>query len=150
MRRLSITAGMFAALMLASCGGGSDGITPSEQDIRNALEEQLRSVAGDWTGFTTGTNPVRLELRLQEGSNGQITGTGTMKEDSAAAAVPITISGTYQRPTLTLSIDGMVVEGRQVKGAAQGSYTTVGGIATTLRLTGTDYSRDLPILLQEK
>lgn len=150
MRRLSITASVLAALVLASCGGGSDGITPSEQDIRNALEEQLRSVAGDWTGFSTGTNPIRLEFRLQEGGGGQITGTGTMKEDSAPAAVPIVITGSFQRPMLTLNIDGMVVDGRQVKGFAQGSYTTVGGIGTTLKLTGTDYSRDVQILLQEK
>ena len=110
----------------------------------------MKSVTGDWTGILNGPNALRLEFRLQESSNGQVTGTGTMKEDSAAAAVPITITGTFQRPTLTLVFDGMVVETRPVKGAAQGSYTTVGGILTKLTLTAPGYSRDLEVLLQEK
>ena len=112
----------------------------------------MRSVAGDWTGIVNGPNAIRLEFRLEEGANGQVSGTGTMKEESAPAAVPITVTGTFQRPVLTLAFDGMVYESRQVKGAAQGSYTTVGGIGigTTLTLTAPGYSRDLAILLQEK
>lgn len=150
MRRFSTAAGLCAAMMLAACGGGSDGITPSEKDIVNSLEEILRSVAGSWTGFSTGTNPITLEFVLQEGSNGQVTGSGTMKEANAPAAVPITITGTYQRPTLTLVFNGMVVDGRQVAGNLQGAYTTAAGLSPTLKLTAQDYSRDIVVLLQEK
>ncbi|UUZ55278.1 hypothetical protein LP419_05705 [Massilia sp. H-1] len=78
-----------------------------------------------------------------------MSGSGTMKEANAAAAVPITVSGTFVRPVLTLAFNGMVYEAHQASGAAQGSYTTVGGIATTLSLSAPGYSRDLPILLQE-
>lgn len=147
MRRLSIAAGALIALINTSCGGGGGG--PTAQDIDNSLEATLRSVAGDWTGIASVPNAIRLDFKLQEGANGQVSGTGTMKEGNAASAVPITVSGTFQRPMLTLSFDGIVYESRQVKGVAQGSYTTVGGIATTLTLTAPGYSRDVAILLQE-
>ncbi len=150
MRTTSIAAGLLFALMATSCGGGGGSGWPSGQDINNSLQNTLASVAGDWTGIVNAPTAMRLDFRLQEGANGQVSGSGTMKEDSAAAAVPITVTGTFQQPTLTLSFEGMVFEGRQVKGSAQGSYTTVGGIATTLTMTAPGYSRAVPILLQEK
>ena len=148
MRSKSIAVGALIVLMNTSCGGASN--WPTGKDIDNSLEDILRSVAGDWTGVSTSPSGIRLEFRLQEGSNGQVSGTGTMKEDGAAAPVPITVSGTYQRPTLTLAFDGMVVESRPVSGAAKGTYTTVGGISATLTLTAPGYTRDVAILLQEK
>lgn len=152
MRSLSIAAGALLVLMNTSCGGGGGGVSawPTEQDISASLEATLRSVAGDWIGIASGPNAIRLELRLQEGSNGQVSGTGTMKEENAPAAVPITVSGTFQRPMLTLAFDGMVYESHLVKGNLQGSYTTVGGVGTTLTLTAPGYSHELAILLQEK
>lgn len=132
--------------MSTSCGGGG----PTEKDITDSLDAELRSVAGDWIGVANVQNSIRLEFTLQEGSNGQVSGTGTMKEGNAPSAVPITVTGTFQRPMLSLTFNGMVYESHQVKGVAQGSYTTVGGIGTTLTLTGTAYSRDVAILLQEK
>lgn len=146
MRSVSIAAGVLLVLLTTSCGGGG----PTEQDINNSLEDTLRSVAGNWTGVANVPNTIRLEFKLVEGSNGQVSGTGTMKEENAAAAVPITVSGTFQRPTLTLAFEGIVYEAHQVKGTAQGTYTTVGGIGTTLSLTAPGYSRDVAILLQEK
>jgi hypothetical protein len=143
---MSIAAGALVVLMSTSCGGGG----PTEQDINNSLESTLRSVAGDWIAVSNAPNAIRLEFRLQEGSNGQVSGTGTMKEDSATAAVPITVTGTFQRPALTLVFDGIVYESHQARGVAQGSYTTVGGIGTTLTLTAPGYSREVAILLQEK
>ena len=149
MRSVKIAVGALVILLSASCGGGGSTF-PTEKEIVNSLEETLRSIAGDWTGLASGPNGIRFEFRLQEGSNGQVTGSGTMKEDNAAATVPITVTGTFQRPTLALTFNGMVYEGRQVSGVAQGSYTTVGGIATTLMLTAPGYSKNLTILLQEK
>ena len=148
MRSMTIAAGALLALMTASCGGGGGG--PTAQEINNSLEEELRFVSGDWTGLVAGPNGMQFAFKLQEASNGQVSGTGTMKEDNAAAAVPITVTGTFQRPLLSLTFDGMVYESRQVKGVAQGSYTTVGGIGTTLTMTATGYTRDVQILLQEK
>lgn len=150
MRSVSIAAGTIVALMSMSCGGGGGLGGPTAQDINNSLESTLRSVSGEWIGMSSTPNALRLEFSLQEGSNGQVSGTGTMKEGNASAAVPITVSGTFQRPTLTLAFDGMVYESKHVKGAAQGSYSTVGGIATTLTLSAPGYSRDIAILLQEK
>lgn len=148
MRSVKIAVGALVVSLCASCGGGGGG--PTEQDIVNSLEDTLRSVAGDWTGLASGPNGIRFDFRLQEAGNGQVTGSGTMKEDNAAAAVPVTVTGTFQRPVLTLTFNGMVYEGRQVSGAAQGSYTTVGGIATTLVLSAPGYSKNISILLQEK
>jgi hypothetical protein len=148
MRRVSIGYWTLLVLMATACGGGGYG--PSEQDINNSLEAILQSVAGDWTGVSNEPNLLRLDFTLQEGSNGQVSGTGTMNEANSASAVPITVTGTFQRPTLTLAFNGMIFESRQVTGTAQGTYTTVGGIATTLTLTAPGYSREVAILLQEK
>ena len=77
-------------------------------------------------------------------------GPGTMKETAAPGTVPITVTGTFQRPQLSLTISGMTFEGRAVEGTFQGSYTTVGGISAPLRLSATGYSKDVTILLQER
>lgn len=146
MRSMSNAIAALMVVMTSSCGGGG----PTAQDIDNSLEATLRSVAGAWTGLSSPPNAIHLEFQLQEGPNGQVSGTGTMKEDSAPAPVPITVSGTFQRPVLTLAFDGIVYESHPAKAVAQGSYTTVGGIATTLTLTAPGYSRNVPILLQEK
>jgi hypothetical protein len=148
MRTVTIACGILLVVMNTACGGGGYG--PTEQDINNSLEATLQSVAGNWTGISNEPNVLRLDFTLQEGSNGQVSGTGTMNEANAASAVPITVTGTFQRPTLTLAFNGMVFESRQVSGTAQGTYTTVGGIATNLTLTAPGYSRDIAILLQEK
>jgi hypothetical protein len=148
MRGVTIACWTLLVLMTTACGGGGYG--PTEQDINNSLEATLQSVAGDWTGVSNEPNVLRLDFTLQEGSNGQVSGTGTMNEANSASAVPITVTGTFQRPTLTLGFNGMVFESRQVTGTAQGTYTTVGGIATNLTLTAPGYSRDIAILLQEK
>lgn len=150
MRIRSIAVAAIVILMSASCGGGGVSNFPTEQEIANSLDATLKSVAGDWTGLVNGPNGVTFAFKLQEGANGQVSGTGTMKEENAAVAVPITVNGTYQRPVLTLTFTGIVYEGHQATGTLQGNYTTVGGIATTMALTGTDYTRNLNVLLQEK
>jgi hypothetical protein len=148
MRTKSIAAGVLIVLMNTSCGG--NGGWPTEQDIVNFADDAVRSVAGDWEATATVPNGLRLDFRLVEGANGQLSGTGTMKENSTAPAVPFTVSGTFQRPMLTLAFEGMVFESRQVKGVAQGSYTTVAGIGTNLTLTAPGYTRDIAILMHEK
>lgn len=136
---------LLLVLVSAACMAG-----PTEQEIQDSLAAELRSVTGDWTGTSTGGNGVLLEFRLVEGSDGQVIGTGMMKEANAPSAVPITITGTFRQPTLSLIFAGMVYEGRAVRGAAQGSYTTVGGVGTTLQLTATDFSRSITMPLQER
>jgi hypothetical protein len=131
------------ALTLAAgaCGG------PTGEDIDNELERELRSVAGPWTG-TSAT--LTLDLQLQEGAGNTVSGSGTMKEAAAAGTVPVTVTGTFDRPQLSITISGMTFEGRAVQGTFAGSYTTVGGISAPLRLTATGYSKDVTILMQER
>jgi hypothetical protein len=131
------------ALTLATgaCGG------PTGEDIENDLERELRSVAGAWTGSSP---TLTLDFQLQEGAGNAVSGSGTMKEAAAPGTVPITVTGTFQRPQLSITITGMTFEGRAVQGTFQGSYTTVGGISAPLHLTATGYSRDVTILLQER
>ena len=145
MRFSWMRAGLAFVVLSAACSAG-----PTERDINDSLEATLSSVTGDWIGTSTGQNAIVLEFRLQEGSNGQVSGTGTMKEAGAPSTVPIAITGTFQRPSLSLTFNGMVYETKSVQGASQGEYTTVGGISTTMQLTGSGYSKALPILLQEK
>ena len=150
MRIRSIAVAAIVVLMSASCGGGGVSPFPTEPEIVNSLDATLKSVAGDWTGLVNGPNGVTFAFKLQEGANGQVSGTGTMKEENVAAAVPITVNGTYQRPLLTLTFTDIIYEGHQATGTLQGNYTTVGGIATTMNLNGTGYTRNLNVLLQEK
>ena len=123
---------------------------PTGDDIERELEQQLKSVAGPWHGISNGSNLITLQFHLQQGAGSAVSGTGTMKESSAAAAVPITVTGTFVRPTLTLTFNGMVYEGHAVQGTFQGDYTTVAGLLETMHLTGTGYTRDLQVLLAEE
>ena len=151
MRSLTIAAGALLVLLTSACGGGSSGgLGPTQGDIEANLEAQLKSVAGEWTGVAPSPGTLSLAFQLQEGSNGQVTGTGTMRENASAASVPITITGTWQRPVLTLTFNGMIVDAKTVTATTQGNYTTVGGIAATLNLVAPGYTRQIPMLLQEK
>lgn len=137
LRRLPLLA---LALAATSC-------LPTDDDIDNELESQLESVAGPWSG----TSPtLTLDFQLQEGTGNTVSGSGSMKETAAADPVPIAVTGTFQRPTLSLTFTGMSFEGRAVQGTFQGSYTTAGGISGPLHLTATGYSKDVTILLQER
>ncbi|HYH78680.1 MAG TPA: hypothetical protein VEX86_02760 [Longimicrobium sp.] len=137
---------LFGLLAFTLAAGACIG--PTGEEIENELERQLRSVAGPWVGTST---VLALEFQLQEGAGNVVSGSGTMREAAAPASVPITVTGTFQRPQLSLTIDGMNFEGRTVQGTVQGNYTTVGGISAPLRLTGTGgYTRDITILLQER
>ena len=141
-----IVIALVAALMSSACGSP----TALDRDIEEALEAELRSVAGEWVGLYNGQTPFRLDFRLQEGSNGQLSGSGTMTVEGGASAVPITVTGTFRRPTLSLTFEGMVYEGQTVQGTVKADYISVAGIFTRLQLTGSNYSKALEVLLQEK
>jgi hypothetical protein len=132
---------LLVVALAGACGG------PTGDDIENDLERQLRSVAGPWTGTSAA---LTLDFQLQQGAGNAVSGSGTMKETAAAGTVPITVTGTFQRPQLSLTFTGMTFEGRAVQGTFQGSYTTAGGISAPLQLTATGYSRDITVLLQER
>lgn len=138
----------FAVLLLVFSAAACDP-SPTEDDIERAIEQELSSVVGPWQGTSTGSNLLTLDFQLQAGAGTAISGSGTMKEGNAAS-VPITITGTFSRPQLSLTISGMMFEGRAVQGTFQGSYTTVGGIIDVLHLTATGYTRDIQVLLTEQ
>ena len=73
-----------------------------------------------------------------------------MKEADAANAIPISVTGTFQRPTLVLTFGGMVYEGRSVTGAFRGDYTGVGGISESLHLTADGYDKSIAMFLAER
>ena len=135
---------LLLAAMTAACSP-----SPTERDIESALERQLQSVAGPWTGTS---QPVTLTFELTQAPNGQLAGSGTMQETGVVGSTPIVVSGSYQRPTLVLGFSGMRRNGHSVRGDLTGQYTSAGGVSTTLILTGVDgsaYSEQIPILLQE-
>lgn len=141
MRLLRFSWLLALTLAAGACGG------PTGEEIENDLERELRSVAGPWDG-TSAT--LTLDLQLQEGAGNTVSGSGTMKEAAAPGTVPVTVTGTFARPLLSITISGMTFEGRAVQGSFSGSYTTVGGISAPLRLTAAGYSKDVTILLQER
>lgn len=139
--RRSVTGILSVALL--SCGVG-----PTEDDIKDFLEQQLSSVEGPWSGII-GADQATLSFTLTQAASGAVSGSGTMKHASAASASPITVSGTFHRPVLSLTFNGMVYEGTTVQGVMQGNYTTVGGVLTTIRMTGTSYDKTVRILISE-
>ena len=139
-------ASIAATVLLASCT-----VSPTAGELGDVLEEQLRSVRGPWQGltFVPSANGLTLEFSLTEQSGGRVQGNGTMREREGGN-VPITVTGTFQRPTLALTFTGIVFEGRAVTAAFVGDYTTVGGISGSLVLRAEGYERTIPILLQER
>jgi hypothetical protein len=142
-RRL-IVLGAFAAL--SGCVSPSP-TAPMEESFKRATEDAVRSVQGPWKGVATG-GVFRLEFSLAQAPDGRLQGTGTMREQTAAA-VPITVSGTYNRPALSLTFSGMVYEGRDVVGTFAAAYTSFLGVSGTLRLSGDNYERAVSFFLQE-
>lgn len=133
--------------ILASCTPWPTG--PEMEDaLRRQTEETLRSAAGPWHGVASG-GVVRFEFSLTERPDAQLLGTGTIREADAAAAMPITVAGSYNRPNLSLTFSGMVYEGRAVVGSFVASYDSFTGVNGTLRLTGADYAKSLALFLQE-
>jgi hypothetical protein len=128
-------------LAAAACSG------PTDEDIDTDLEQQISSVAGVWAGDAP---TLALDFELTEGPGTAVSGSGTMREASAPAKLPITVTGTFQRPKLSLTISGMTYEGKAVQGTFQGNYTTAGGVSGPLHLVGTGYSKNLTVLLQER
>ena len=83
-------------------------------------------------------------------ASGQVTATGTMQARGAPAALPLTIAGSYHRPALPLTFDGMVYEGHAVRGTALGQYTSVGSVVDTRALAGDGYTQWLRLRFREE
>jgi CBS domain-containing protein len=66
--------------------------------LRRENENTIRSAAGPWNGLAS-LGAVRLEFSLTQTADGRLQGAGTMRDVQAAAAVPITVAGTYIRRT---------------------------------------------------
>ena len=137
-----------ALSILAACVPSPTG-PEIEDTLRRETEETLRSATGPWRGVASGSSVVRFEFSLTDRPDGQLQGTGTIREADAAGPVPITVAGTYNRPNLSLTFTGMVYEGRAVVGTFVASYDSAIGVNGTLTLTGADYAKSLPLFLQE-
>ena len=141
---------VLAAALCLCAGIGACSFWPTEQEIEDGLEQQLRSVEGGWTGTASGGSQLTLDFQLQGGAGGAVSGSGTMREQPGAPTLPITVTGTFNRPALSLTFSGMTYQGHAVQGTITGDYTTVGGVLGTFLLTGAGYSTSFQVLLQEK
>lgn len=144
MKRSLVRSVMVLSLFIAACS-----VWPTEEDIVRGLEEQLQSVAGTWHAISNDQS-LTLDFQLAESSTAQVTGSGTMQERGVVGTLPVTITGSFQRPVLALAVEGMRYEGRVVRGTFRGSYTTAGGIGDTLVLTADGYTKRLRMLMQER
>jgi hypothetical protein len=136
-------------VLFVACSPSS--VFPTGSEIEQSLDRELASVQGPWTGEPMGppgSNTIRLDFSLTEQPNGQVHGTGTMKEANASDRVPVTVEGTFRRPLLSLTFAGMVYEGRAVTGEVRGEYTSVAGLYS-IRLTAEGYEQVIPMLLHE-
>jgi hypothetical protein len=143
--RLLTAALLCLGAVIPACSSG-----PTEQEIIDELEQRLQSVEGGWTGTASGGSQLTLDFQLQAGAGNAVSGSGTMREQPGAATVPVTVTGTFNRPALSLTFSGMTYQGHAVQGTISGSYTSVGGVSGNLLLTGTGYSSTVQLLLQEK
>lgn len=134
------------AVTACACSG------PTSPTINEALaqqtEEAVRSAAGPWWGTASG-GVLRFTFSLTEAPDGRLQGTGTMRELNVAEAVPITVSGTYRRPNLSLTFTGIVYEGREASATFTAEYTSFGTVVGPLTLAGEGYSRTLSFTLVE-
>lgn len=144
-RRCVVFWGLLALPACTSTGPTGPG---AEDTLARQTEDAIRSAEGPWSGLASG-GTVRLEFSLAQAPDGRLQGTGTMREAQAAAAVPMTVAGTYNRPNLSLTFTGMVYEGRDVIGTFAAPYTSFAGVSGTLRLTAESYAESLSVLLQE-
>lgn len=129
------------ALAAAACSGGPTAAT----------EDAMASVEGEWTGSSP---MLELKFTLTDGPASTVFGTGTMKLKRSPETIPITVTGTYQRPLLSLTFDGIRMDQQVLDGTWRGSYTTAGPILEAMQLTpaveGTGDTREVTILLEEK
>ena len=129
--------------MLAAC----EVSTPT---MGEEFGKQLEGVAGSWSGQSFGGSPnLTVTFTLSQASNGNVTGSGTMREGANGAAVPISVTGTFHRPALTLTFGGIVYDGRSVTGSFRGDYTSIAGISAPLQLKAEGYDRSLTLLVHE-
>lgn len=135
-----------AAALLLCVGAAACGPSVTGDDIDDEIEQELSSVLGAWHGSSS---VLTLDFTLQQGAGNAVTGSGSMKETAASSSVPITVTGTFSRPNLSLTFSGMNFDGRSVTGTFAGNYTSVGGITGTLHLAGTGYTRDIQVLMAE-
>lgn len=137
--------------MLSSClillTAPACGMFPTGDDVDDSIEQELRSVDGGWHGQTSGANQIVLDLELDE-SGGQVTGSGTMVEQAVGTPVAVTVTGTFNRPALSLTISGMVYEGHSATGTFQAQYTNI-VLGGRLNLTGTGYSQGFDLIISE-
>lgn len=121
--------------------------TPTDDDFDEYFREQAASVAGTWRGRSIGRDidVLTLELNLRQ-TGTAVTGAGMMQERGIAGTRPVTITGSYNRPSATLTIGGIQFEGRAVTGMLRAS-NTIGILADTLVLTGENYERKLAVFL---
>jgi hypothetical protein len=141
---------LLAAVLCLGAAIPACSTSPTEQEIIDTLEQELKSVEGGWTGTASGGSQLTLDFQLQAGAGNTVSGSGTMREQPGAATVPVTVTGTFSRPALSLTFSGMTYQGHAVQGTVSGSYTSVGGVSAPLLLTGTGYSTTVQVLLQEK
>ncbi len=137
-----------AALLaaLSGCAGGSFLNGPDSKYFDDLTENAVRSVTGAWHATSV---PVTMEFALSEAAGGQVTGSGTMVDVAAANSVPITITGSYVKPTLSLKFEGIVYKGNPVSGTFEGKYESFQGIGSTLRVTSAGGVVVIDLLLQE-
>jgi hypothetical protein len=132
---------------LPACVSPSNPGEGIQKSLAAEVDRLASSVAGTWRGIT----PVGLALAFDLQQAGSVvSGGGTITENGVTHESRYTVSGTYQRPQLTLTFIGMVYQGHVVDGSFQANYDSVGGVSGTLHLKGADYSKDIEIGLFEQ
>lgn len=134
---------------LPGCGGFPTFPTQEEleEELERAEENRLRAVDGDWTGFGL-PNSVSIRFRLVQNGQ-QVIGNGWYVDANGSNSYPITVTGTFMRPTLSLSFVGIMFQGLSVTGQFVADYESSGGIYAPLRLVGEGVSTQFELFLQE-
>lgn len=138
---------ILVATGLPGCSAPSLLNGPDASYFEKLNERVTRSVSGPWQGLSP---TVSIKFSLLENAAGQVTGTGTMLETPTSNPVAITLSGTYSKPSLMLTIDGMVYQGQVVRGTFQGQYTSFVGITSKLTMVASGGTTAIDFFLQEE
>jgi len=123
--------------------------TNAEEEVAQAYRAQLdalaASVAGPWRGGTSVGFALAFDLQ-QAGT--AVSGGGTITENGVTHEARYTVSGTYQRPKLTLTFTGGL-SGAGRRGRLPGRLQLGWGTLGAAPPKAAEYSKDIEIGLYE-
>lgn len=134
---------VLALLTAAACSSPFPTAPEIDAALNSAIEDEMRSVGGPWYASAGVSGSTRLVYALSQAPDGRLQGEGTFME-AGGPAMPITVAGTYRRPSVSLTFSGIVYQGRNVNASLD--FTNAAFAANgALKLVADGYATSLTV-----